>query len=108
MLVRNCFDLCEKLETVPTALSSDAALLNTSERGAQVAQQPAVHPHQARAQRFGDAGGAMAVETPHRRCEAVFNVIRHLHNLFFCVEGVDRDNGAENLFARCATGVLEA
>lgn len=108
MLVRNCFDLCEKLETVPTALSSDAALLNTSERGAQVAQQPAVHPHQARAQRFGDAGGAMTVEAPQRRRKAVINMVGHAHHFLFRVEGVQGDNGAEDLLARSAARVRQA
>jgi len=46
------------------AFATDATLFHTAERDAEVAHEPAVHPHSAGVNLFGDAMGAIEVLRP--------------------------------------------
>jgi hypothetical protein len=57
------------------AFAADAALFHAAERNAQVAQQPAIHPHRAGVDLFSDTMCANEVLCPNARRQSMFDVL---------------------------------
>src|SRR4029077_10857271 len=70
----NVLGFRKKAQGFFAAFATDTALFHAAERDAQVAHQPAVHPHRAGVDSLGDAMGAAQVLCPDARRKAVFDV----------------------------------
>src|SRR5487761_2213873 len=88
-----------ELERMHAALAADAGLLRAAERGAQVAQEPAVDPADADFDFRGDAVRAREIGGPDGGREAVLRVVGEAHRLLLGGERVHVAAGPENLLA---------
>ena len=96
------------MERFLAAFAADAALFHSAEGDAQIAQQPAVHPHCAGVDLFRDAVGAAQILCPDARGQPVVTIIGVIDHFFFFVEWGDGDDWAKNFFAICAAWDGEA
>src|SRR5262249_45601136 len=78
-------------------LAADAALLHAAERGAQVAEQPAIDPDGATLEAFGDTVGPVEVTSPQTCGKAILNTVGVVEQFVLAAEWRDRDDRAENL-----------
>jgi hypothetical protein len=56
--------LAEEFQRISSALSADAAVLDTSEGGRQIPHHPGVHPHNARIKVLGESVCPLQVGSP--------------------------------------------
>src|SRR5690606_2204619 len=87
----------EKAHGLEPAFAAQAGLPAAAERRTQVAQHPAVDPHDAHAQCGGEAMGALEVAGPQRGREPVLHRIGQLQRLVFVFEGLQGGDRAEDL-----------
>src|SRR5690606_9439132 len=87
----------EKAHGLEPTLATQPGLPAAAERRAQVAQHPAVDPDDAHAQRRGEAMGALEVARPQRRRQPVLHRIGQVQGLVLVREGLQRDDGPEDL-----------
>ena len=85
------------------AFAADAACFHAAEGDAQIAHEPAIHPHRAGVNFFRDAMRAIQVLGPDARGQAVVGVVGVTDHFLFVVERRDGDDRAEDLFAIDAT-----
>ena len=83
-------------------------MFGAAECGAQVAQKPAVYPHNTGLYLLSHADGAAAVFGPDGGGQAVAGVVGQRNGFFFAIEGADVAAGAEDFFAHHAGIVGEA
>ena len=88
--------------------AADTALLGAAERGAQVAQEPAVDPGDAHVDCGGHAVRAFEVLGPDRGREAIAVGVGQRHDFGLGIEGADMAAGAKNLFAHHGRGFGQA
>src|SRR5262245_4548849 len=97
VLNANRLRLGEEAQRLLATLAADAAALDTAERRAQVAQQPAVDPDRAAVEPLGHAVRPRQVARPQRRRQAVRRTVGVTDQLFLALKRRDRHDGAEDL-----------
>ena len=103
----NVFGLGEEAEGFEAAFAADAAGFDAAEGRAEVADEPAVDPHDAGLYFGGDAVGALEVGGPDGGCQAVLGGVSEGEGFFFGVEGLDGDDGAKNFLLVGSAGLGE-
>src|SRR5215471_638626 len=68
------------------AFAADAALLHSTKGDAQIAYQPAVHPHRTSVDSFGDAMSAIKILCPDAGRQAVLAIVSVFDHFFFVIE----------------------
>src|SRR5262249_29544581 len=89
--------LGEETQRLQAAFAADTAFLDAPEWGAQIAQQPAVDPDDARFELLRHTVAALDVVAPDRRRQAIAYAIGHRQGLLFLVEGQQSSHRPEDL-----------
>src|SRR6516165_5042689 len=90
------------------AFTADTGKPHSSERRAQVTQEPAIHPSDARLHQACHPVSAFQVSGPDRGSKAVFRVICHDNGFFLRVEWRDMTHRSKNLFLHTTGGLRQA
>src|SRR5439155_12001278 len=97
-----------RLQTMPAALATEAALLVAAEGRGWVEPVERVGPDDAGAHPFGHPEDPRALLGPDAGAEPVRGVVRLLHRLLRGAEREDRQHGSEDLLARDPVGLRHA
>src|SRR5579871_106642 len=87
-----------ELQRMDPSLPSDAGLLGAAERGAQVAQEPAIDPADAHVQLRRHPVRARQIGRPYGGRQPVAGVVRHAHDLLLAVKRRNVAARPEDLF----------
>src|SRR5579872_2373201 len=94
---RDVLDVAVKVETPRPALPADAGIARPAERGPELADEEAVHPHRTGNDARGDAHGPILVAGEQGGREAVLGGVGDLDHLVVAAESVPGEDGAEHL-----------
>mmetsp|Transcript_3661 Transcript_3661/g.9141 ORF Transcript_3661/g.9141 Transcript_3661/m.9141 type:complete len:256 (-) Transcript_3661:820-1587(-) len=94
--------LREESDGVQTAFTTDATLFDTTERGAEIAEQPAIDPENPGLDLASDPEAAVIITGPDRPGQAILGGVGHGHRFIIILEPVERDHWAKDLFRRSA------